>query len=150
MATIHSMLSKVNRLDVKAESRKIIAETSGDIVKLNKEQLYSGLDVDGVKLGTRYNSITYALTKEQMNPKPGFGVMDFKLTGAFYRGFFVTVKKDTFVTDSHDDKTGKLEALQAGQKIFGLSKEHKYVYARGVFFDRLKGYIKSNTGLTFK
>lgn len=147
MGTIKALYDRVNQVDLRNEVPRIITDTSFEIEALNKEQLYSGLSVDGLKIEP-YKDNRYAEMKHTLNPLPGYGVMDFFVTGTFYKGFFVTVKMDAFIVDSRDSKTSRLE--NKGFEIFGLSKESKQKYAFGVFHEYLRRYIEGLTGLKFR
>ena len=85
-----------------------------------------------------------------MNPLPGFLHPDLYLTGAFFRGFVVNAGyTGTFIITSTDEKADDLER-RYGKEIFGLTKEDKSIYAKGVFYDALKTYLAERTGFRFK
>lgn len=140
MTTIKGMLDKVKSLDLRSEVPVILQRTSYEIESLNKEQLYNyGVDSTGTKL-KEYSSEYYAREKNYDNPRPGKGIPDLFVTGAFYKGFGVVVSSKKFIIDSTDSKSASLEA-RYGSKIFGLTADNKKVYALGVFYAELKKYV---------
>lgn len=146
--TINGLLKKVETLDLRSEAPKLVQQTSYEIIVLNQQQLYSGLEADGDKARPEYKSKYYAKKKNQQNPKPGFGVPDLFATGAFYKGFAVAIKGDMYEIGSVDSKSDRLEK-QYGKQIFGLTKKNKEKYAKGVLYEGIKRYVTGKTGLTF-
>lgn len=145
MSTIQALLDAVRQINLREEVPKIIEQTSYEITALNQQQLYSGLDSKGNKIG-KYKSNSYATKKSAKNSKPGFGVPDLFVTGTFYKGMGVVVKGDTFENNSVDIKTSKL-IEEYGEGIFGLTDESKAEYAQNTLFEGIKKYITSKTGL---
>jgi hypothetical protein len=125
MATVNAMIGRMKALDVKAVSFNSVVETKETITEIQKEQMYQGFNGSGKKIG-RYRSYKYARAKNSMNPLPGLGVPDLKLTGAFYSGFKTEVTPETFKTTSTDPKN---DELTAKYDPFGLDKESKAEYA---------------------
>lgn len=129
MATSGLLDSAINSIDVTLRSLddqalRIVAEIQDKITDLNKDQLMQGLDGTGQKLTPKYSRVRYARAKNSVNPLPGYGTPDLKLTGKFYSNFFVTAKKGVFEVDSSDEKRDKL-ALKYGKDIFLLTKENE-------------------------
>lgn len=149
MATIFQILEKLQRVNLNAEVPVIIQRNSGEAVKLNRKQLYEkGRDVNGEKL-TSYNSQTYALEKNKINPSPGLFTPDLYLTGAFQRGFYAQVKSGTtIIFGSTDMKTADLERKYTN-KIFGLSVDGKAEFIRLTVLPEIHKYITGITGLKF-
>lgn len=143
--TIFEMLQNVRSINLTEEVPKIIEQTSYEITVLNQEQMYSGFDSNGNKIGA-YRSKPYSEKKQIKNPKPGFGVPDLFVNGSFYKGMGVIVRKDTFEGNSVDVKTEKL-IKDYGEDIFGLYDENKGKYANETLFGRVKDYITAKTGL---
>lgn len=142
------MLERVRRVDLRSEVPVIIENTESDIVNLNQEQLYlSGMDADGEQLD-EYRNSEYAEMKAGMNPNPGTGIPDLNLTGAFYRSMKVDIGSNEFYIDATDEKTSWLKE-RYGERIFGFTEDSRRRYATGVFFEQLKLYIETVTGLKF-
>lgn len=125
MTTVNDMISRLKTLDVKQVSYQSVVETKETITEIQKEQMYQGFNGEGKKIG-RYRSLKYARAKNEMNPLPGLGVPDLKLTGSFYAGFKTEVTPETFSTSSTDEKN---DELTAKYDPFGLDKESKSDYA---------------------
>lgn len=112
------------RRDLDREALRVIAEVQDIIVKYNKDQLFEGLNAKGQKLSPKYSRVRYARAKNSMNPLPGMGTPDLKVTGKFYSGFYLTAKNGKFDFFSSDEKAEKLEA-KYGEDIFGLTKPNE-------------------------
>jgi hypothetical protein len=125
MATVNDMIKRMQSLNVKEVSYESVVETKETITEIQKDQMYHGLDGQGKKI-RRYRSVKYARAKNEMNPLPGLGTPDLKLTGAFYRYFQTKVTPEAFSTSSTDEKN---DALTAKYDPFGLDKESKSEYA---------------------
>jgi hypothetical protein len=148
--TPEELYNKLKSVDLRAAVPEIIRQTSFEIEALNKSQLYNyGVDSDGQKLKPAYSGGYYAKEKNYMNRRPGLGKPDLFLTGAFYKGFTVTVTPSAFEVDSTDSKSSSL-INQYGEKIFGLTKDNMKVYAAGVLCDNIQKYVSLKTGLQFK
>lgn len=96
----------------------ILRDIEPQLIDLNTNQLFSGVDSKGFLLKPPYADINYKDFKQTLNPK---GVVDLKLTGDFYDGFFAKVDKFPLVFGSTDEKSSELES-KYGKDIFGLSK----------------------------
>lgn len=154
MGTIAALRKGLDKLDIPTEIEAIIIRTSPDIIKLNTDnpdsgQLIHGKNSLGIEISPGYYLLTYSIEKEDLNPLPGFGVPDLKLTGAFYAGFKVDVEKGYFTISSTDEKADMLES-KYGIEIYGLTKENLTKYSLNVFYPQLKKYITEKTGLKFR
>jgi len=98
---------------------KVVDKNKSEAIDMNTSQLFSGKDSQGQAFG-QYHSQSYAAFKLSLNPA---GVVDFKLTGAFYDGFYLRTDKFPITFDSTDEKTDKLKQL-GGENIFGLDQEN--------------------------
>ena len=131
------MIKRMNALNVQEVSFNSVVETKEIITEIQREQMFQGLNGQGKKIG-RYRNNKYARAKNEMNPLPGLGIPDLKLTGAFYAGFKTDVTPETFSTSSIDKKNA---ALTEKYDPFGLDKESKSEYAgklRPVFVKNVK------------
>lgn len=140
MATMREMMERwqaVNAVEITTEA---MGENSDSIAELNKEQLLSGQAMDGSPF-YQYKDPAYAKMKNELNPLPGYGNADFKLTGAFQGGIFLKIVGVDYTLDSADDKTQKLKRLSRGAPLFGLSDENKKIawanIIRNPFVDKL-------------
>lgn len=127
----------------------IIEDQSDVISDYNRNQLKHGRGSDGEPIEPMYGSLFYALEKNRMNPLAGYGTPDLFLTGAFYRGFFVSITGKSFSLSSSDRKTGSL-LEKYGPNIFGLTNDSISIYAKGEFFEELKIFIESTYKLLLK
>lgn len=143
------MKRKFEAIKLREEVPNIVRSNAAEIIDYNQKQLFDkGQKADGSLVGY-YNSVPYALEKNRMNPKPGFMRADLKLTGAFYRGMWLSVNRTSFEIDSKDRKSSELKG-KYGDTIFGLSDENKSEYSLGRLFQGIKRHIESVTGLKFR
>ena len=141
MATVNQLRSKLTALNVKDVSFHSVEETKEVIAEVQKEQMFQGLNAKGKKIG-RYRSNKYARAKNEMNPLPGLGIPDLKLTGAFYAKVETEVTQEAFRSFSTDEKN---DELTSKYDPFGLNKESKSEYAgklRPVFIKNVKEELR--------
>lgn len=94
-----------------------------EIVKLNAEQMLEGINSEGEQIG-EYHNTGYALDKNRMNPKAGYGNVDLNLTGGFQDRMYLIANGSEYEITSMDEKTNKL-IWQYGEIIFGLTDPNK-------------------------
>lgn len=126
MATIDQLITNVQQLNFITIIEESIDQTKEQYKELQRDQMLSGEGKNG-KIG-KYQSKSYASKKEQINPKPGFGNVDLKLTGSFQNEIFVDVRTNSVVVDSADAKSGKL-IEKYGDNIFGLNVVNQSNYS---------------------
>lgn len=139
------MLDRFKKVDVQDLSEQSMEAAAPKLSQRQREQLLEGKNALGEKVG-RYRNPQYARMKNAMNPKPGYGVPDLKLSGNFHKGIYTDVRGDTIITDSTDTKTQKL-ADKYGEEIFGLSEEKKNVFIKEDLHPVFMEKIKQQTGL---
>ena len=132
---------KLSTVTVEAQERallEIINRNDSYIVDLNTGQLFRGVDSNSSPLDPPYRSKYYAEFKLHLNPA---GVVDLKLTGAFYAGFYIDSSKFPIVFNSTDEKAGILEQ-KYGPTIFGLDQPSKNDLVAHLK-DQIQEYYKS-------
>lgn len=127
----------------------IIEDHEDIITGYNKDQLKHGYTFNSEKVNPLYGSLFYALEKNKQNPLAGYGTPDLFLTGAFYRGFFISITGKSFIISSSDKKTESL-VDKYGMDIFGLSSGSIAMYIKSDFFPELKKFIESTYKLLLK
>lgn len=95
----------------------IVKNNQSEALDLNTSQLFAGKDSNDQSLGS-YKSAEYAKLKLSLNPA---GVVDLKLTGNFYSGFFADTSRFPIQFGSTDEKADTLMQTY-GQDIFGLDQ----------------------------
>lgn len=93
------------------------------ITREQRAQMMEGKNMEGDKIG-RYRNPAYARLKNAMNPVPGLGFPDLKLTGEFHREIYTEIRGDKVIIDSTNEKTEAL-AKRFGEAIFGLNQDRK-------------------------
>lgn len=147
MATIFDVLENAKRVSENARGVTvgIIEDHEGVITGYNKDQLLHGFDRFGERFQP-YGSLFYAIEKNRQNPLAGMGNPDLNLTGAFYRGFFVSITGMTFKISSTDQKRSDLEE-KYGPTMFGLSNTSLASYSKNEFFSEFKTFIENTLKL---
>ncbi|MDP4151194.1 MAG: hypothetical protein Q8943_17440 [Bacteroidota bacterium] len=144
MSTIRGMLEKFRSLDTDLLVEQSVSETTDQYANLNTEQLHQGLNADGEQIG-QYRNELYATMKHEMNPLPGFGVPDLRLTGAFYAGIRSVIQGDAVVTESTDEKNTAL--VEKYGHLFGLSDKFRQEYVNGSLRPRFRQKVRDVTGV---
>lgn len=116
----------------------IIREIKPQLIDLNTSQLFSGIDSTGALLKPYYRSSSYAEFKKQLNPK---GVVDLRLTGAFYSKFFIDAEGFPLLFGSTDDKEPEL-ANKYGANIFGITKVNLHAITKSTILPELQKEIR--------
>lgn len=144
---LNSLIDKFKSLD----TDKIIMDSFNDTHKSfedrQRDQLSKGYTNDGKKISPKYRSRKYAHAKNEMNPIPGLGTPDLRLTGAFYAGIDMDTGKNSLDIISKDEKGPELEHKY--KNIFGLGGVHKSQYLKESFGPKMRGKISKFTGLKF-
>ena len=109
MQTIGDLLNAVQKVDIPYLVSNALYESAEDYVKLQQEQMTSGIREDGrpifnVKTGSDQYSKSYAKKKGKTSP------IDLYDTGDFQGAIFLhNDDAVTFTVDSSDSKSGKLQ-----------------------------------------
>jgi len=158
-------IAALESLNVRQLAREAVEKNFRGMVSLNKTQLHEGHATSGRPF-PKYAPFEveegkeYADFKEELNPRPGWGNPDLKLTGAFYRAIFADLEGDNIIMDSTDEKSewlqehydgkipGQLSLDEPGSRIFGLDPPNWKVFKAKVRADFCKE-IEKRTGLTF-
>lgn len=130
-ATLTQLIEKFRKIDVKESVIEAFNKTEDTYTELNLIQMLHGKTRDGQPIG-EYHSEVYAQAKNRYNPLPGFGVVDLRITGAFYGGVFARIQGQSIFMNSSDFKTPKL-LNKYGERIFGLTEESKQKYINEFF-----------------
>lgn len=105
-----------------------IRKNRSEVIDLNtKNQLLQGIDSTGDVFGL-YRSVGYSLLKQRVpGREASFGVVDLRLTGKFYKTFFVTANNqdDFFSIDADTIKDDTDLAKKYGPDIIGLTEESR-------------------------
>jgi hypothetical protein len=145
MGTVTDLMNALTSFDIKKEAIGVVERNKQHFVTLNQSQLLKGEKKDGTKL-KGYKLKWYAELKNKINPLPGLGTPDLKLTGSFYKGMFASVDGDNINEFSTDEKA---EALQNkyGPGIFGLQDPNQEIFNETIILPDYLGVIEQKTGL---
>lgn len=144
MATILEMINRVKALNLQDVSERSMEEAAPDMTRRQREQFLEGKNSKGKRIG-RYRNPAYARLKAQMNPVPGLGNVDLRLTGEFLKGVYTEIRGDQVIVDSVDEKTNDL-AEKYGEVIFGLAPDPKAAFVnedlQPVFMKNVRNELK--------
>jgi hypothetical protein len=136
--TISGYINKLKAVTVEIQTAfilKVVVGHSDSIIKLNQQQLFTkGEDSRGEKLQS-YTSPSYAEYKLQLNPA---GVVDLRLSGAFYLGFFIQGRSFPVSVFSSDIKSKMLVSKYG--PIFNLQPENKIILSKECRSEVIAGY----------
>lgn len=133
--TAGDMLDLVSNLSLSDIAEEALQNTTEQALALNKDQLLHGKQSDGQPIRD-YVLHSYAMLKHDMNPLPGFGIPDYRLTGAYYNAFIATADSDGLHVYNTDPKAPYLEQRTSGDGnqqegadlIAGLDDENHNMY----------------------
>lgn len=126
MRTIANLLKAVQSQDLNDIALQSMADTAPAFVAVQKDQLLEGFDSTDHRLQS-YKSPKYATKKNSMNPLPGYGNPDLKLTGDFYSSIRADIDNDGLLISASDPKAPSLEK-KYGNRIYTLSESFKPEY----------------------
>lgn len=127
------------------QAETIVAEVQDIILDYNRDRLYKGENAQGQKIRPNYSRVKYARAKNQMNPLPGLGTPDLKVTGRFYAEFYLTANNGKFEIFSSDEKAKVLKAKYGD--IFGLTVEDERIVNFDEIYPRLLKWILMNLSI---
>lgn len=148
MGTIASLNRRIQSVNFKEVVVISMEQTKDEMVKLNQDDLSVSLLSTSNPITPRYRSGAYAKTKFALNPAAGLGSPDLKVTGAFYRGIYVTVDlaSYSYTMGSNDEKATSLQ-LKYTPKIFGLTYDSKSIYALQTLRPVLNANLRTAIGI---
>jgi hypothetical protein len=143
MATLLNIIGKFQALNTdEVIEQAFIASTDG-FTDEQKKQLYAGFDKDGNRLH-KYQNNKYARVKNEMNPAPGLGNPDLKVTGAYYNGIKAAVSGLGYHIASSDDKGPDLEKKY---DPYGLGGDYRREFIKTTYRPKFRAEIRQKTGL---
>lgn len=141
MSTVLTILNKVKSIDLRESAVMAMEDTAPAYRKEQQDQLFKGLDSKEAKIEPAYTARTVAIKSRKGQPTDRVTLKD---KGDFYRGIFIDVRGDIFVTESMDSKSGMLQK-KYGTQILGLGLHARIEYIRTlrpVFINKIKQYLK--------
>jgi hypothetical protein len=147
--TFTELNQTINRFDADKVVEDVYEETKEPLADLNAVQLLQGLSAKGKNLKS-YANDEYAALKNRMNPLPGYGNPDLRLTGAFYRGIYSSIQGGSLSITSSDSKTADLEKKYGELNMFGLSEKYRIEHVIENIDPAFKKEIERVTGLTME
>lgn len=117
------MQKRFEQVDLTALTANAMEANNAEIVELNKDQLFEGIDSKGNETRPGYTSFTRFVKQQQGKPSDRVTLKD---TGEFYSKFFLRLTGDMYSIDSTDSKTPDLKE-KYGSDILGLTSESKRI-----------------------
>ncbi len=139
MPGINTMIDKWSKLNVRKVAQQTFEGTKKELEEFQIGQMITGVKADGKKIG-KYKSFNYATYKYNFNTLAGFGFIDLRLTGDFYKGVFAEIKASSVVFFSKDAKASKLDDTY---HPFGLTAQSRATYSKKFFGPVFQKKVKS-------
>jgi hypothetical protein len=124
----------------------VYEQTKESLADLNAVQLLQGQSAKGKNLKS-YANEEYAAYKNRLNPLPGYGNPDLRLTGAFYQGIRAEFSGGRLQITSTDSKTTDLQKKYGDENMFGLSEKFRNEHVKENIEPVFKKEIEATTGL---
>ena len=148
MAKLIDMIAKINGLDLWQIGADTLSAHVEEIAAMNRQQLMEGVGSDGQPLNPSYAWNDYAQMKQQMNPLPGLGNPDLKLTGAFHASIKYEVKDKELISKANDIHGLEAKYTNAYQSPLKISKDFRTLliqyYLRETFKKNVQNAINKN------
>lgn len=122
------MLARFESFNAIDATSEVMGENSDPLTEIVRQQQLSGEDAENNPFYIYKDARAtrgYADYKNQLNPLPGYGIADFKLTGDFQNAMYLKVTGQDFEFDSSDPKADRLKGLAKGAPFLKLSEENK-------------------------
>lgn len=142
MTTVLDMQNRLRAVNVQDISVKSIKQTDDDLIKWQKEQLFSGKNATGGFIRPPYKPTTKRIKRAKGQPTDRVTLKD---TGNFYDGVIVDIGTEVFNVTSEDNKTDLL-TRKYKPTIFGLNKISRAGYVTDIW-PVFKRNIENATGL---
>lgn len=110
----------------------IVKDNSGQVLDLNRLQMFEGKDGNGVEIDPPYADSTIARKRRKGNP---YDRVTLKDEGDFYRLLDLKFSGDSFQIQSNDTKSVYLER-KYGEDIYGLDEE-RMTQLKGLIQERM-------------
>ena len=140
MATLKELRTKFNANNLLKIFNESIKETEEVAIDLLRSQLSAGESGDGGQMPS-YSSKYYARYKQRIGSEAPFGVVDLKLTGAFYSGFYLRRTAKGFIIRSKDKKNNKI-LQRYGSEVLELNDENLTIYVNNYLIPSMLNKIK--------
>jgi hypothetical protein len=129
MATIRGFVERFKSINFKEVTMDSFIETNEVVIEKNLDQLGDGKSKNGTPL-KKYASDNYAVFKHRLNPSPGLGNPDLKLTGKYWDGWFIKQTGETqYEMGSTDSKAAYLDA-HYNKEQYGLDSDSRANYIK--------------------
>jgi hypothetical protein len=114
-----------------------------EILEQNREQMLEGKTSKGKKIKPKYSTKSYANRKKKINPKPGLGTPDLKVSGDFHASIKL-VKKGTDFIFKTDLGYAKKYVVPKYDDIFGLEPKRQKTFINEVFLEEYTEKIRKH------
>src|ERR1700688_2324220 len=148
MTTISELYEAFGQINLREDLQILILENGTAIAELVESQLEQGKLGNDTKIAPTYANKYYSKKKYGMNPTPGYGVPDLKVTGEYYKGIGVAIRSaDEYVIESDVPYALQPSITQYGDELLALSDENKQIYCNDTLGPAISDYILEKTGI---
>jgi hypothetical protein len=149
LATIEDLYNAFKQVDLRRELPVLIVNTKTQIQIKVTNQMDKGELSTGYKIAPTYGSDYYAGIKNKLNPTPGYGTPDIRLTGDLYNEIDITANEDEYDIESNVPYAKSPSILKYGDNLLRMSEDSKQEYCDETLGPAIQSYITEKTGLTF-
>ncbi len=146
MATIGTLKTRLQKVDVGFLAGESIDQTRSDMIDAQRAQMFAGEDRDehpihriGKPADYIYAEMTISQKRRKGQPTDRVTLRD---KNNFHREIFVEVREETYVIDSFDEKANQL-IKDYGGVIFGLNRPRRTEYVKNSLRPRLLKNVKT-------
>lgn len=120
--TVSQAIEYLGRINLGNAVQQAVRDTAADYAKLNEDQWKEGVNSDASPLDPLQYSPGYKKVREREGLQTAH--VDFKRTGAFYKGFSVALNNFKEVVLTSDVEYEKYLTKRYGARIWGLTPEN--------------------------
>ncbi len=128
MRTVNDLLQAALALDPDAMMEISMAAGSEVYVKQQREQMYDGINSEGLAIEPEYKPFTVQMKESKGQPSTRVTLKD---TGSFYEEMYADPRGDKMYIDSKDSKSNELQE-KYGDEIFGIQGEYREPFTLSV------------------
>lgn len=96
MGTILTLKKWADSVDLKQTAELVLLDNERRVTKLLRDQHLRGESGNGGKISPKYSYPYYALRKERLNPRPGYGTPDLEYSGEMHDTLYIEEDRFTF------------------------------------------------------
>ena len=141
------MYQAFGQLKVREQIPELVKKTQYQLITKVIGQRDKGIDGSGQKITPSYASSYYSKFKASLNPAPGFGTPDGKVTGLYNSELSLDTNNDTYTIDSAVDYAQAASLVQYGNNFNLPDDQSKEEYWDETLAPEIQDYIRNGLGI---